>query len=337
MTLAGGSKLTLPSRSELRDALLSQEVLRMSPADAERYRMPISGVGRNATIICGEFGEVRVAQDGKIGVEEIADTFLKMLARQKLKPPPGAASWIQNHYRWIVWTLASLERSFPGKCGGSMLNCHGIIQRLHRRYHREITLGERSHLKKVSEHAEQGSRFAVLCVASVSESLSASQAPGGVGGKKPLKPKASTSAGTAAAGRAATSAPVVLLLTDGWYSIKAVLDEPLQLLLRSGKIAVGLKLCVCGGEYSSPGPMPPLEALECGCLKLSFNGARRAKWNAQLGVQQKWVFPVPMWSLKPGQWWPGGLHQICDPAQARRLLYGATVRWLLRFPGWSRR
>ena len=26
--------------------------------------------------------------------------------------------WVKNHYRWIVWKLASLERRFPESCAG---------------------------------------------------------------------------------------------------------------------------------------------------------------------------------------------------------------------------
>jgi hypothetical protein len=257
LALAGGRSLAVPTAAAIHEAAISDQVLAMSPATAEAHRMPISGVGRGTAIVCGEFGLVRVGLDGKIGVAEIADNFLQTLAARKLRQPPGAAVWVQNHYRWLVWSLASLERRFPAKCGGGYVTCQAIIERLHQRYQREVVAGERSHLKKVAEHGEQASRFSVLCVASVQEALPQPPPP-------PTSSRAasstssslnSSSSGHNRGGSAsgAKGGSPVLLLTDGWYSLKATLDEPLQQLLRAGKISVGLKLCVCGAEYKSPG------------------------------------------------------------------------------------
>jgi hypothetical protein len=39
-----------------------------------------------------------------------------------------------------------------------------------------------------------------------------------------------------------------LKLTDGWYSIKAVLDEELSKLVKGGRIKVGLKLYIYGAK-----------------------------------------------------------------------------------------
>ena len=37
-------------------------------------------------------------------------------------------------------------------------------------------------------------------------------------------------------------------MTDGWYAVAAMLDLPLSGLVRSGRIYVGLKLCIAGAE-----------------------------------------------------------------------------------------
>lgn len=50
-------------------------------------------------------------------------------------------------------------------------------------------------------------------------------------------------------------------LTDGWYAIKAVLDTPLSVLVKNGRIAVGEKLFISGAELSgSKEACSPLEA-----------------------------------------------------------------------------
>lgn len=49
-------------------------------------------------------------------------------------------------------------------------------------------------------------------------------------------------------------------LTDGWYSIRALLDRPLTRLLNDGKLVVGQKLCVYGAELvGSEQAVSPLE------------------------------------------------------------------------------
>lgn len=52
----------------------------------------------------------------------------------------------------------------------------------------------------------------------------------------------------------------MISITDGWYSINAVLDAPLTDLLTKGKIVVGLKLCINGAELiGSEQAVSPLE------------------------------------------------------------------------------
>lgn len=46
--------------------------------------------------------------------------------------------WVENHYRWIVWKLAALERFFPEKLGGKYLTPNRVLEQLKYRYEREI-------------------------------------------------------------------------------------------------------------------------------------------------------------------------------------------------------
>ena len=45
--------------------------------------------------------------DGCIGVVEVERGFL---ASPDVQPSLLPAAWVANHYRWLVWQLAALER-----------------------------------------------------------------------------------------------------------------------------------------------------------------------------------------------------------------------------------
>lgn len=45
-----------------------------------------------------------------IGISEIKTAFETMPGVQCSLLPKG---WIENHYKWIVWKLASMQRAFP--------------------------------------------------------------------------------------------------------------------------------------------------------------------------------------------------------------------------------
>lgn len=43
--------------------------------------------------------------------------------------------WVYNHYRWIVWKQASMERSFPGTMGSLCLTPEQVLLQLKYRYY----------------------------------------------------------------------------------------------------------------------------------------------------------------------------------------------------------
>lgn len=42
--------------------------------------------------------------------------------------------WVYNHYRWIVWKQASIERSFPEQLGSLCLTPEQVLLQLKYRY-----------------------------------------------------------------------------------------------------------------------------------------------------------------------------------------------------------
>lgn len=61
----------------------------------------------------------------------------------------------------------------------------------------------------------------------------------------------------------------VVRLTDGWYAIKAQLDEPLTAMLHKGRLAVGGKLIIHGAQLMGPQDgCSPLEAPDSLMLKV---------------------------------------------------------------------
>ena len=172
--------------------------------------------------------------------------------------------WIKNHFKWIVWKLASMENSFPLALGGRYLTYKHVISQLLARYTKEIKDAKRSALRKILNRDAAASDPLILCVCQIS--------------KKTLN-KGTLNPDT-----------LELELTDGWYSIKAKLDICLTSFVRNNKIKVGSKL-MCIAEYE--GPEEGIDPLDDDYFKhlerssifmtLNANSTRLAKWDSKLG------------------------------------------------------
>lgn len=201
------------------------------------------------TFLTTDGGIVIPDELGEIGKKEFHKA---LLAAPGVSPASVDERWTYNHYRWIVWKLASMEKAFPVEFGGRCLTVDVVFSQLKFRYDAEMTLGRRSSLKRIFERDDTSKRGMVLCVAGVQ--------------------------------RSEKDGHFTLLLTDGWYSIPAVLDELLNSLVVVGKIKVGVKLCIFGSELiGSDEACSPLDAVETISLKLHGNSTRRARWNSKLG------------------------------------------------------
>ncbi|KAF3624613.1 putative gypsy retrotransposon integrase-like protein 1-like [Capsicum annuum] len=150
------------------------------------------------------------------------------------------------------------------------------------RYEREVNYGHRSAVKRILEGDVPASSMMVLCVSNID---SICDSPVG---------RQSSSSSTTQSGTCAK-----VELTDGWYSIIAVLDIPLSKKLAAGKLFVGQKLRIWGaGLCGWTDPVSPLEASGMTSLLLHINGTYRAHWASRLGLCKGGGIPLSFMSIK---------------------------------------
>ncbi|KAL1529254.1 hypothetical protein AB1Y20_000208 [Prymnesium parvum] len=209
------------------------------------------------------------------------------LKRSEAGAPHATAGWVRNHYRWIVWKLACQARCFARALDPRGFSAHAVHRQLRHRYEREFLRAERPVLRKICEGDEVAACHMVLCVAAVAAAHGAVE------------------------------------LTDGWYSVWAKCDAPLQRQLARGRLTVGLKLRLCGtSRLGSLEHVPPWElehSAEKPLLQLHANGTRRAQWHCRMGRCRERGFRVSLDSLQPG----GGQAPIVKAMVAR--VYGPRV------------
>ncbi|KAH7434005.1 hypothetical protein KP509_07G096700 [Ceratopteris richardii] len=219
------------------------------------------------------------------GLESVGpEEFKMMLLQSGANSQVVTKEWVDNHYRWIIWKLASLERSYPSKLGNKLLTIQMVFNELKYRYKREVECAHRSAIKKITEGDAVAGRMMVLCVATVS-----------------IREQAGSNVHARHSAPSSENPKTVFVeLTDGWYSLIAHLDPPLIRHLRAGKIFSGQKLRVCGATLMGcTNPMPPLEAFHTMRLALHINGTFRAHWMDKLGLCKRRLMPLAFHCIKP--------------------------------------
>ncbi|KAM9318754.1 breast cancer type 2 susceptibility protein [Pholidichthys leucotaenia] len=223
------------------------------------------------------------SEDGTAGREEF---YRALCDTPGVDPKLISEAWVYNHYRWIVWKQASMEKSFPDTMGSHGLTPEQVLLQLKYRYDVEVDHSRRPALRKIMEKDDTAAKTLVLCVCGIiSRGCSLN--------KQSLDGTTKTPQNAAAK---VENESALIWLTDGWYAIKAQLDEPLTVILHKGRLAVGGKLIVHGAQLvGSQDACSPLEAPESLMLKICANSSRPVRWDAKLGFHknpQPFLLPV---------------------------------------------
>ncbi|XP_012165483.2 breast cancer type 2 susceptibility protein homolog isoform X2 [Bombus terrestris] len=265
--ISKGKKPTLCTYEELVNRKLPPEILDLRADNATMYKFHCADfygqniVQNNIDGIKLEDGACLILdENGYVGITEIKRSFL---ASPGVDPNLLPIGWVENHYKWIVWKLASMDRIKLGYIIlPRVLTPARVMMELKYRYDREIDRSQRSALRKILEKDDVATKRMVLCVSSINKCDDSDTE-----NKNQLKISSKK-----------------LILTDGWYCIQASIDQAMMKHITSGKIKEGTKLLTYGSELlNCDQGCSPLEIGENVCLKLHTNSTRRARWDMKLG------------------------------------------------------
>ncbi|KAL1739850.1 hypothetical protein HDZ31DRAFT_48666, partial [Schizophyllum fasciatum] len=224
----------------------------------------------------------------ELGPQEALITLLERGYTMATKP------WVDNHWCMILWKLAAMvaldpeEETRPEGMHRRWCWEEVISQLLYSRYERELNSPSRPTLRLITTRDAPSTSPMVLAVSKITFSERGVDDDG-----IPLEPHPE------------------LEVTDGWYRLRAQVDEPIARAVRRGIIRVGRKIAVAGARLSSESkdPQEVLEAYNSTSLILSGNSSHLAPWHAKLGFQPSGgPYICTLGSLTPD----GGLACVLD-------------------------
>ncbi|ONK62624.1 uncharacterized protein A4U43_C07F6110 [Asparagus officinalis] len=223
-----------------------------------------------------------------------SENFRNMLLHSGASPSTATKEWVANHYKWIVWKLACLERCYPAKASGKFLTMSNALEELKYRYEREVNYGHRSAIKRILDGDSSPASMMVLCISSIYSSPSPdlnklNNTTNAIEDEKNLY----------RVDGAERNHVLKIELTDGWYSLDAVLDVLLSKQLAAGKLFIGQKLRIWGASLCGwVGPISPFEASKTVSLLIHINGTYRAHWFDKLGFCKNHGAPLDFRCIK---------------------------------------
>ncbi|XP_043697660.1 protein BREAST CANCER SUSCEPTIBILITY 2 homolog B-like isoform X2 [Telopea speciosissima] len=223
------------------------------------------------------------------------EAFHHMLSKSGASTLNASKEWVANHYKWIVWKLACYERCYPVEASGRYLTVSNVIEELKYRYEREVNHGHRSAVKRIVEGDASPASMMVLCISAIR-----SYPEPKLETRHPM-PSHEDAKKISGSNWFENSNVGKVELTDGWYSLDALLDVPLSKQLLAGKLFVGQKLRVWGAGLSGwAGPISPLEGSTEVHLLCHINGTYRACWADRLGFCKGLGSPLAFRCIKGG-------------------------------------
>ncbi|CAL4951790.1 unnamed protein product [Urochloa decumbens] len=224
-----------------------------------------------------------------------AEDFQKMLLKCGASLSYATKEWVSNHYKWIVWKLASLERCYPTRAAGKFLMVDNVLEELKYRYDREVSHGHRSAIKKILEGNASPSLMMVLCISAIYSCPDQRNNKLEVD-KVDNNEDSNVNKSLSVANR---NMSAKIELTDGWYSIDASLDMALSEQLEKRKLFLGQKLRIWGASLCGwSGPVSFHEASGTVKLMVHINGTYRARWNETLGFCKHVGLPLAFKCIK---------------------------------------
>ncbi|XP_068440635.1 breast cancer type 2 susceptibility protein isoform X2 [Clinocottus analis] len=147
-----------------------QHVCEISGETAESFRFHLKQFIKREAFPGG--GGVQLAdggwlipsKDGTAGKEEF---YRALCDTPGVDPKLISEGWVDNHYRWVVWKQACMERSFPETMGGLCLTPEQVLLQLKYRYDVEVDNSRRPALRKITEKDDSAAKTLVLCVCGV--------------------------------------------------------------------------------------------------------------------------------------------------------------------------
>nr|XP_031857611.1 uncharacterized protein CI109_007006 [Kwoniella shandongensis]KAA5524683.1 hypothetical protein CI109_007006 [Kwoniella shandongensis] len=193
-----------------------------------------------------------LAEDGSI-----LGTHQALIRLQGERCLSATAKWVDNHWTHILWKLAGEIQAKPDLFR-SKWSWEEVMSQLIYRYEREFGAAQRPILRRVQEHDSSPSLPMVLIVWAIHHTVDDEK------------------------GQTRT----YLELSDGWYRIRAQIDECLSRAIAKGKIKVGRKLALTGAKLESGADgADVLEAFNSSHLMITGNSTALARWDRKLGLQ----------------------------------------------------
>ncbi|KAG8853126.1 hypothetical protein FRB96_008377 [Tulasnella sp. 330] len=187
-------------------------------------------------------------------------------------------AWVDNHWAMILWKLASLICASPDRLKDKW-TFQEVLNQLLYRYERELNRVQRPAFRLITEGDASSTRPMTVCVSAIT--------PG--------------ETGITEEGEPVVGIPV-LDVTDGWYRLRATIDEPIARAIKRGILKVGTKISVSGARLlGTKDGIDPLEAYNKGVhLQLHGNSTTLARWDTKLGFQNSTLpFIATLRSLTP--------------------------------------
>ncbi|KAG8870131.1 hypothetical protein FRC20_000369 [Serendipita sp. 405] len=174
-------------------------------------------------------------------------------------------AWLENHWSFVIWKLANTVAIWPST-QAERWSFREVLDQLLYRYEREINRCQRPAVRLIQERDATPSSAMILCVYGITHP---------------------------SAKQAATVMPDVVL-TDGWYQIRAQVDATLARAVKKGKIRVGTKLEIIGARLDAhkKDADEVLKSFDSSSIIITGNGTHLAPWHATLGFVQRPSIPT---------------------------------------------